>query len=171
MLRLVTVSYISSHVDDCCCRYDMTYYGNHDLVRETKYVSMALSADHSVNGQLDGTALKYMNDDYLTKLSKSRKQGGGGSAAIEHLITRSSSDTLVSPSKKHMSFATKQFMQRYGLDGSSSAETPPPPQQHGHHESYNTDVRRSLNTSTVPPTPQTPRILDVERLRQLPKLH
>ncbi|EHB09005.1 SCL-interrupting locus protein [Heterocephalus glaber] len=80
--------------------------------------------------EANAIALKYLNENQLSQLSltRSNQNNGDSSFSLLHINTDSTMGlNLISPS--NMSFATKKYMQRYGLiqssDNSEDEEEPP----------------------------------------------
>ncbi|CAH1772414.1 unnamed protein product [Owenia fusiformis] len=88
------------------------------LLPKVNYVSMMLeSTETDLSADVNTIAMKYLKDDQLTELqrfsSKARKNQRGKSVMFEHIAEKTTSDMTMYAN--NMSFATKKYMQRYGL--------------------------------------------------------
>ncbi|XP_005398695.1 PREDICTED: SCL-interrupting locus protein isoform X1 [Chinchilla lanigera] len=81
--------------------------------------------------EANAIALKYLNENQLSQLSltRSNQNNGDSSFSLLHINTDKSTMGLNLISPSNMSFATKKYMQRYGLiqssDNSEDEEEPP----------------------------------------------
>ena len=90
------------------------------------YISMMLDSDSDLSADADALAMKYLSDDQLTELARMRlgtpKRKGKNrhdpvfSPLVAKFGTDSTDVTMFGGiPANHMSFATKEYMQRYGL--------------------------------------------------------
>ena len=171
-------------------RYEKSYFlGPSIVLPKLDYVSMVFDRESDSSIEADAAAMKYLSDEQLTKLRKLQltptKKGHPG---LDCLLP----NTPPTPNLKHMSFASRKYLQRYNLFEGAEANTVPAPadardslptrSKHGEASgtcSYDSreqeaaaveqkrqcNVRRSLDSSNKD------RVLeDIEHLRGLPKL-
>ncbi|CAD5125612.1 DgyrCDS13815 [Dimorphilus gyrociliatus] len=137
---------------------DGTLYLDTALLPKVQYTSLLLSSSECDDA--DSLALKYLNDAELTTLAR------GENKIIEPTIFQSN----------NMSFATRKYMERYGLvNGKANIESPT-------KDGGTLSQRNSLKPSTCPNTPlnrdipkledqrHDSRLLDIEKLKALPQL-
>ncbi|KAM6172469.1 SCL-interrupting locus protein isoform 2-T2 [Erethizon dorsatum] len=98
--------------------------------------------------EANAIALKYLNENQLSQLSltRSNQNNGDSSFSLLHINTDRSTVGLNLISPSNMSFATKKYMQRYGLlqssDNSEDEEEPP--------NNAESKSDRSLNQNSTP---------------------
>ena len=93
------------------------------MLPRIQYVSMLLDGDSDTSADADALAMKYLSDEQLTELvklrqSSRRSSSAGHDAALDRLLAATSGTPNVSTygmPANHMSFATKKYMERYGL--------------------------------------------------------
>ena len=159
-------------------RYDQTCYWDPALLPKINYVSMMLDKDSSVDGSMtDELAMKYLNDEQLTELQRVCRHSPDKAGGVDMLMAQTPS----TPNKKHMSFASKKYLERYGLwENDSDGEASP--QKHfavpSSRESYRTESTHSTTSNdhrpvrrSLEPREQSPeQILNLEEIHKLPKL-
>ena len=92
------------------------------------YTSLMLDSDSDVSADADALAMKYLSDDQLAELAKLRlhspgmksRRGHRTDIGLERLLSNTSVDpspgvSMYGMSVNNMSFATKKFLEKYGL--------------------------------------------------------
>ena len=107
-----------------CCRLDQSScFLDQLMLPHVSYMSMMLDSDSDLSVDADALAMKYLSDEQLTELARlrqhsprksSRRRGDG--------LDRVFRDGNVSScGANHMSFASRKYMERYGLlEGTAS---------------------------------------------------
>jgi len=158
------------------CRYDQSYFLEPALLPKLEYQSLMLSKESSVDGQLDALSVKYLRDEQLAVLQKIRLEGG----SVDKLMATSADSSLLLPNQKYQSFATQQYLKRYGLysDAQEAQQLP----RALLHENYNDNsdqgsgaderqpFHQNLYTSPQPTTPRSQQPILNPELCKLPPL-
>ena len=90
---------------------------------------MLLESDNDLSSEVDALAMKYLNDEQLSELARLRlsnphKMDHSTSSALSSLKVRNGcNSTDTSTWGNNISFATKKYMQRYGLVNRSSSSS------------------------------------------------
>lgn len=122
---------------------DGTLYLDVEFLPKVQYTSLFLPASEYEDD--DSLALKYLNDKDLTSLSK------GNNKNIEPTIFQSN----------NMSFATRKYMERYGLVNDSNNQDSPIKENIS---------KQSKNSKSIQEKAYDSRLLDIEKLKALPSL-
>jgi hypothetical protein len=153
------------------------------MVQRIEYQSMMLEKEYSID-PTDTLAMKYLSDDMLSQLARARLASPHKAGGVDTLLSAAS--TPPTPNK-HFSIASRDYMRRYGLLDYDD-DSPPPKHtpateangycsdgqfhsSHAHtaHAHQRNNVRRSLDASLSQPQKHD-RVLDIEELKELPKL-
>ena len=132
------------------------------LLPKINYVSMMLDSDSDLSADADSLAMKYLSDDQLAELAKMRLSGTKGKQrhkrdpALERLLARADSNesTYCGISSTHMSFASKKYMERYGLldgegEGSRERRYEPRMEEHRPRPSVEADDSVSVDPAIL----------------------
>ena len=113
---LNTLSYnpssVFSKVDESTFGYDAA------LLPHINYMSLMLDTSSSdLSADFNNLAMKYLSDEQLMQISKwSKSKKRGGSSSQESLLHKVlTASTAAGPSKANMSYASRKYMERYGL--------------------------------------------------------
>ena len=101
-----------SKVDESTFGYDAA------LLPHINYMSLMLDTSSSdLSADFNNLAMKYLSDEQLTQISKwSKSKKRGGSSSQESLLHKVlTASTAAGPSKANMSYASRKYMERYGL--------------------------------------------------------
>ena len=164
----------------CLLRYEQSCFIDPAMVQRIDYQSMMLEKEFSID-TTDTLAMKYLSDDMLSQLAKVHMASPHKAQGVDTLMSASS--TPPTPNK-NFSIASKEYMRRYGLLD-DVADSPPKRCENPHYaDGYRSDgqfnssrssandhhgVRRSLDAS-LSQQQNSDRVLDIEELKELPKL-
>ena len=97
------------------------------MLPKINYVSMLLDRDSDVSADADALAMKYLTDNQLSELARLRTespQKSRNDSDLENVISASSKWTtgtsLYANPEKNMSFASRKYLERYGLEDGPS---------------------------------------------------
>ncbi|KAK7495946.1 hypothetical protein BaRGS_00012936 [Batillaria attramentaria] len=167
---------------------------NTTLLPHINYLSMMLECETDTSVEINAMAMKYLKDEELTQMARLR-QGGparfSGGNLLRQVLAASADATSVSDSSRlsasasNLSMATKKYLEKYGLMGAGDESLLDTNQtirlQTDFSMAMTSEPRSGLS---LPPSPQKgapqtsecsaatedDRILDIEKLKQMPKL-
>lgn len=149
------------------------------MLPKINYVSMLLDRDSDTSADADALAMKYLTDEQLSELAKLRLSQSSArhkrDIGLDRIMAANTSQ-YATPANQ-MSFASKKYLERYGLLEDSVSQTPlcqllgkKQQAESGSGDGIATAVTPPLTTDMTKGSIMPDRVLDIERLRELPKL-
>ena len=103
--------YIQYSILLCFSSNKTTFYLDPALLPKIQYVSLLLDTDSDKSSDLDAVAMKYLNDEELTKLAQLHT----GKKVKNIPYSPSKGVSTFGMSANDMTFSTKNYLERYGL--------------------------------------------------------
>ena len=118
----VQLDKISDPVEKSRVLEQTSFFLDPSLLPRMQYESMVLDSDQELSSEADALAMKYLSDEQLTELAKLRLSSPAGKVKrgreFDRLLgtpsgRKSTNSTMFGAS--HMSFASRKYLERYGL--------------------------------------------------------